>query len=845
MDMKKRLSTRPGLPGRLRMGLAILLLLAMALLPLLPLIVSGASAASTGRDPSVKGDGQHYLGLRQTRSTDRGKLAMAASPGLPLKAAVDLSSELPPVGNQGHQGSCTAWATSYYYKTWSEKKEHTTWDLTNSMYQYSPSFVYNQINGGVDKGSYFDDAFNVLQNTGDVDIAEMPYNQNNWTRQPAAAQLQAARPYRIPGDWGYFWFHEEEDIGPYSPPNDISGAKACLDGGKVLVMGIPIYHDFPDAWTNQKKTCYDYDETSSYEGGHAVCICGYDDNINPQGIDADHRGGFLMVNSWGSDWNNGGFVYLSYDFVKRYVWEAWAMGDLAPDGPSISSLSTGNAREGQTVAVNGHNFGTLRRSARVTFNGTTAAASFTDGQVTTTVPAGATSGPVIVYDWDGKASNSMPFVVDGLSVWYLAEGTNAWGFNTFITVENPNNEQLTARLTYMDPDPESGTGVVGTRDVTLPPLSQTTVSSMSDIGPVDFSTKVECLEGEQIAVDRTMFWTGPGAASPEGHSSIGTTAPSTTWYLPEGSSAWGFETWTLIQNPNNAEANLTLTYMTEKEGEREVQKKIPAYCRASYSMASDIGAADASIKVISDVPVIAERSVYRNNRREGSCSIGATTPASDYFLSEGTTAWGFTTYVLIQNPNDSETNVTLTYMTPGGLVAEPAFTMGANSRKTIRVNGIKPANGYPVDVSNTDLSTQVHGSKPIIAERSMYWGAGTPLGEAMHASIGLDSPHMTFYLPDGQTSGGHETWTLVQNPNPRAVTVRITYLPQGGGKSVTFTDEIAPSTRSTYSMADKIPSGRASIMVQSLDGARPIMVERSMYWNNRGAGTDTIGGFSD
>ena len=44
-------------------------------------------------------------------------------------------------------------------------------------------------------------------------------------------------------------------------------------------------------------------------------------------------------------------------------------------------------------------------------------------------------------------------------------------------------------------------------------------------------------------------------------------------------------------------------------------------------------------------------------------------------------------------------------------------------------------------------------------------------------------------------------------------------------------------------MADKIPSGRASIMVQSLDGARPIMVERSMYWNNRGAGTDTIGGY--
>jgi len=37
----------------------------------------------------------------------------------------------------------------------------------------------------------------------------------------------------------------------------------------------------------------------------------------------------------------------------------------------------------------------------------------------------------------------------------------------------------------------------------------------------------------------------------------------------------------------------------------------------------------------------------------------------------------------------------------------------------------------------------------------------------------------------------------------------------------------------------------ASIVVQSQDGAFPVMVERSMYWNNRGAGTNTAGGYSD
>ena len=426
------------------------------------------------------------------------------------------------------------------------------------------------------------------------------------------------------------------------------------------------------------------------------------------------------------------------------------------------------------------------------------------------------------------------------STWYLAEGSNAWGFSTYITIENPNNSAVNAKLTYMDPNaPAAGKGVIKTRSVVLPPLSQTTVSSMSDIGPVDFSTEVESLQGKTIAVDRTMFWTGPGYSPAQSgyHSSVGTSALANTWYLPEGSSAWGFETWTLLLNPNDTAANITLTYMTETAGVKVLSKKVPAHSRATYSMAADIGAADASIEVTSDVPVVAERSMYRNNRREGSCSIGATAPAADYYLAEGATGYGvgFTTYVLVQNPGNDTNKVTLTYQTGSGEVAGPSFTMQPNTRKTVKVNDTLP--------SNTDVSTQVHGSKPLIAERAVYWDNGT--GQAFHASIGLASPHMAFMLPDGQSSNGWETWTLVENPNPGAVRVRITYLPQGGGKSISFTDEIPKESRRSYSMGDKLPSGRASILVESLDGARPIMVERAMYVNDKGAGTDTIGGFSD
>jgi hypothetical protein len=194
--------------------------------------------------------------------------------------------------------------------------------------------------------------------------------------------------------------------------------------------------------------------------------------------------------------------------------------------------------------------------------------------------------------------------------------------------------------------------------------------------------------------------------------------------------------------------------------------------------------------------------------------------------------------VLVQNPNTTPTNVNLTYMTSSGQVPGPSFTMEPNSRHTIRVNDQLP--------SGTDVSTHVHGTQPIIAERAMYWGAGSPLGEACHDSVGMASPHRTFYLPDGESSNGYETWTLVQNPNAGDVTVQVTYMTPSGKGNVTKTETLKGNSRKTFNMAVHSGiNGRAAIMVTSKTKGKKIMVERAMYWNNRGAGTDTIGGFSD
>jgi hypothetical protein len=511
--------------------------------------------------------------------------------------------------------------------------------------------------------------------------------------------------------------------------------------------------------------------------------------------------------------------------------------------PTLTSISPTYGSVGTTVTLTGTSFGASKvANSHVYFNGTESLGSnivsWSDTEIKAKVPAGATSGPVTVWTNAGGSAgkdftvtNPVPPKSEPTPVWYLAEGTSDYGFETYLTIENPNNQAVTAMVTYM-----TKAGPRTRAALTLPGLSQTVINPRNDIGSMDFSTKVECKEGKSIYVDRRMTWTGPGAPSSEGHSSVGVAAPAKTWYLPEGSSKWGFETWLLVQNPNSSTANVTLTYMIEGKGPTQRKHSVPANSRASFNMGTDIGAADASIKVASNVPVIPERAMYRNNRREGHDSIGTTTPAKDYYLAEGTTDWGFTTYVLVQNPNASKASVTITYMTPTGPVAQKPFTMDPNSRKTVNVNEV---------VQKKDLSIHVKGSLPIIAERAMYWGAGTPLGEACHDSIGMASPHMNFYLPDGETFNRTETWTLVQNPNPVPVKIEVTYLTANGKGNKTLPDTVPANSRKSYTLGDVFPAGRAAILVKSKSAGLPIMVERSMYWNSRGAGTDTIGGFSD
>ena len=342
--------------------------------------------------------------------------------------------------------------------------------------------------------------------------------------------------------------------------------------------------------------------------------------------------------------------------------------------------------------------------------------------------------------------------------WYLAEGSTNWGFDTEIAIENPNNDNVQATITYMLTSGENMT-----EQVYLQPTSQTTVMPVSVVGVADFSTKVQVTSGpDNIAVDRVMSWYQPGDSPPiiEQTDSIGTNAPTRNWYLAEGSSKWGFSTYILIQNPNANATTATLMFMIEGGQPVGFVKRIPAQSRQTFKMSDFIGAKDASCQVSADDPVVVERSMFRGaNRAMGHETIGATMPATTSYLAEGTTAWGFTTYVLVQNPNPVTANVKLSLLTSLGKLDGPTAAMPPNSRKTFNLNNY--INVGPL-AKGLDASTVVNSDVPVVAERAMYWYNNVGK-EGGHDTIGMTSAHNAFYFPSGHWGIGqpdgddHET----------------------------------------------------------------------------------------
>ncbi|KEZ93219.1 hypothetical protein IL45_13955 [Nonlabens ulvanivorans] len=206
-----------------------------------------------------------------------------------LPSSFDLSPLLPPVGNQGRQGSCTSWAITYYLKSFQEQIETgLPYSEHNIM---SPAYSYNQLTQGICEGTSITATLEILKEKGAVSMQSFPYLDYSCNIQPNSFQNTEASANKI-SDYKYLsgsnMLLEMKTLLNEQKPIIIS---AYLDSqfGIVDQFGLSAYREHP----------VDYSSSGSC---HAMLVIGYSDNYNA----------FKVVNSWGEDWGDDGFVWIDY-----------------------------------------------------------------------------------------------------------------------------------------------------------------------------------------------------------------------------------------------------------------------------------------------------------------------------------------------------------------------------------------------------------------------------------------------------------------------------------------------------------------------------------------------------
>ena len=242
---------------------------------------------------------------------------------LPSKLDYSKSPYLPPVGRQ-YENSCVGWSTGYYLRTYQQGLD-IGWkikDKDNTIYTsrvFSPTFIYNQINNGTDDGAYVEDAGDLLKRIGASPLKYFPYIPGDYWTQPDATAIRAAYPHRI-RDWRILYTYND------SPDYIIQKTKEYLNTGDLLVAGILVGFKFMYPMIDHLgNAIITTDKYANY--GHAVVVVGYDDNLEtPEGY-----GAFKIINSYGEDWGNNGFAYMSYDAYVSSIQAGYVFTDLVND----------------------------------------------------------------------------------------------------------------------------------------------------------------------------------------------------------------------------------------------------------------------------------------------------------------------------------------------------------------------------------------------------------------------------------------------------------------------------------------------------------------------------------
>jgi C1A family cysteine protease len=220
---------------------------------------------------------------------------------LPL---VDLRLKCPPVYNQLQTGSCTgnAWAAAFQYMLMQVLM--AAW-APSRLFIYYCERAFNQ-NTGRDSGAMLRDGAKALANFGTCKETTWAFDEDMVTTQPTSASYVEALNHKI---------KEYQSIA-----SDVDTLKQCISEELPFVFGFTVYESFESDYVAKTGNMPIPLNSESVVGGHAVMGVGYDDSKNA----------FIIRNSWGEDWGDGGYFYMPYNYISnpQLASDFWCMKSI-------------------------------------------------------------------------------------------------------------------------------------------------------------------------------------------------------------------------------------------------------------------------------------------------------------------------------------------------------------------------------------------------------------------------------------------------------------------------------------------------------------------------------------
>jgi len=239
-----------------------------------------------------------------------------------LPEAVSLKEYAPVPGDQGSYGTCTAWSTAYGARTIVESlaQNHRTSPLSTAN-AFSPAFLYKNV-APEDvlcvNGLFIGSALDWIKGQGAVKMLDR--ERLVGVKDTMLSWYRGSKRYPI-SDYAVLY--------QYSADIDfcVQAVKKSIAERKPVVIGMLC----PDSFHAAKGVWYPPESPDGSYSGHAMVVVGYDDT--------QYGGAFEILNSWGEDWGNNGYIWIPYTVFASFAYESYEMiGDLA-DAPGESEQS--------------------------------------------------------------------------------------------------------------------------------------------------------------------------------------------------------------------------------------------------------------------------------------------------------------------------------------------------------------------------------------------------------------------------------------------------------------------------------------------------------------------------